>query len=235
MMLVEEDLDQQKIMVDLFMIKKAYAVQMTYDVSDEEKDQAEKALLYFNHAAKVLEIADEHLNIMKTPFKDNSEIDSKEIMKARAAIRRFRDKAVENFNDFKKASFKCVNIMNIFHSDTQTLKLMKSFISSIDELELKVNKFVDLFDDLESKSFVQNVVKYIEDIQKECDEVSEIIDKRIKNHIQNNILATSWVDNVSSDLQMQIEEKTPLIIDLFNKRQDQLNDIIKERTLQPGN
>ena len=35
---------------------------------------------------------------------------------------------------------------------------------------------------------------------------------------------------MSNDLQMKIEQKTPLILDLFNKRQDQLNDAIEERS-----
>lgn len=224
-----------RIMVVLSMIKKAYAVQMTYDVSDEEKAQAEKAILFFNHAAKVLEIAEDHLNIMKTPFKDNPEVDSNALMKIRAALRRFRDKSIENFNDFKKEAFKCVNAMQTFDSDTQTLKLMKSFISSIDELEDKVNKFSALFDDLESKSFAADAVSSMEDIQTQCDEVKEIIEDRIKTHIQTNILAASWVDSVSNSYQLQIEQKTPLIVELFNKRQDQLNDFIKERGSRPGN
>jgi hypothetical protein len=217
------------------MIKKAYAVQMSYEVSDSEKEAAETALMCFNHAVKKLVLASEHLNLMKTPFKDNPEMDTKELMAARAAIRRFRDKAVENFNVFKTDSFKCVNSMQVFASDTQTVKLMKSFISSIDDLEVQVNDFADLFTDLEAKDFAKNVVEAIESIQKQCEEIEEIIDERIKNHIQTNILATSWVDSVSNDLQMQIEQKTPLVMDLFNKRQDQLNDTIKERTSQPGN
>ena len=217
------------------MIKKAYAVQMNYEVSDEEKTQAEKALLYFDHVAKILDMASNHLNIMKTPFKDSPEMSPEEVMKARAAIRRFRDKAVDNFNEFKQQAFKCVSVMQIFSSDTQTLKLMKSFISSIDDLEIKVNKFVDLFDDLESKSFPQDVVKNIEEIQQQCDEITEIAQERIKTHVQTNILAATWVDSVSKELQTTIEKKTPLIMDLYNKRQDQLSDMIKERTSQPGN
>ena len=220
---------------DSYMIKKAYAVQMSYEVSDSEKEAAETALLCFNHAQKKLVLAAEHLNIMKTPFKDNPEMDPKELMKARAAIRRFRDKAIDNFNEFKSSSFKCVNSMQPFASDTQTVKLMKSFISSVDDLEIQVNDFTDLFMDLESKEFPKNVVAAIEGIQTQCEEIEEIMDERIKNHIQTNILATSWVDSVSNDLQMQIEQKTPLIMDLFNKRQDQLNDTIRERTSQPGN
>jgi hypothetical protein len=216
-------------------IKKAYTVQMTYDVSDTEKSQAEKALLFFSHASKILDMASEYLNIMKTPFKNNPEMVEEDVLSARVAIRRFRDKSMENFNKFKRESFQCVNIMKDFSTDTQTLKLMKSFISSIDDLENKVNKLGDLFDELESKTFSQDVVKAIEAIQDQCESIDEIINERIKNHIQTNILASSWVDAVSTDLQMQVQEKTPLILDLFNERQDQLNESIKERTSQPGN
>jgi hypothetical protein len=212
------------------MIKKSYSVQMSYDVSDTEKQQAEKALLYFKAAEKYLMQASDYLNIMNTPFKDNPDMTSEDIMKARAVIRRFRDKGIDNFDKFKRVSFECVNLMQTFSTDTQTLKLMKSFITSVDELEVKVNHFADLFNDLQSKDFSKDVVTAIEDIQKQCGDIDQIIDERIKNHIQTNILATSWVDSISNDLQMKIEKKTPLIVDLFNKRQDQLNEAIEERS-----
>lgn len=212
------------------MIKKSYSVQMTYDVSDGEKVQAERALLCFNYSGKLLDSASDHLNIMKTPFKNNPEMSAEEVMKARAAIRRFRDKSVENFNEFKIASFKCVNAMQSFMSDTQTVKLMKSFISSVNDLEGKVNEFIDLFDDLESKDFPKNIVSNIEEIQKQCDDINEIVEERIISHVQSNILAKNWVDSISNNLQMKVEHKTPLILDLFNKRQEQLNDVIKERS-----
>lgn len=230
MMRVKADLVQQKTMVVSFMIKKkAYAVQMSYEVSDDEKRQAEHALLCFESSLKVLQQASDHLNIMKTPFKDNPQMSPDEVMKARAAIRRFRDKSIEYFNHFKEVAFKCVNTMQTFASDTQSVKLMKSMITSIDELEVDVNNFAEVFDDLESKDFAKNVVSAIENVQKQCDDIEEIIDERIKPHIQNNILATSWVDSVSQDLQMKIEKQTPLIMDLYNQRQEQLNDSIKER------
>jgi hypothetical protein len=211
------------------MRKKAYSIQMSYDITDEEKHQAEKAMLYFKHASKSLILASDHLNIMKDPFKENSDVPTEEIMKTRAAIRRFRDKSVDNFNKFKLDAFNCVKLMHSFSSDTQTIKLMKSFISSIDDLQIKVNDFVDLFSNLKSKEFVTDVVSSIENIQKQCEDIESIINERVKPHIQNNILASSWVNDISSDLQIKIEKKKPLIIDLFNQRQDQLNDAIKER------
>ena len=203
---------------------------MSYDVTNAEKAQAEKALMYFGVTLKTLRQCSDYLNTMKTPFKDNPDMTPEDVIKARAAIRRFRDKAIDNFNKFKQEAFKCVDAMQTFAADSQVVKLMKSFINTIDQLETVVNKFSDLFDDLRSKDFSKNVVTEIEAIQKVCDEVEEIIDERIKDHIQNNILATNWVDSISNDLQMKVEKKTPLILDLFNKRQDQLNNMIKERT-----
>ena len=214
------------------MIKKAYSIQMSYEVTDDEKRQAEKAILFFNHAAKLLKLASDHLNVMKTPFKENPDMPPEEVMKVRAALRRFRDKAVDNFNDFKVASFKCVRSMQQFSSDTQTIKLIKSFINSIDDLQVKVNKFVDLFQDLENKEFTKNVVTLMEAIQKQCEDIDGIIDERVKTHIQNNILASNWVDDVGNDLQIKLDKKVPIILDLFNRRQEQLNDILKERGSQ---
>lgn len=211
------------------MKKTAYSVQMSYSITDDEKRQAEQAILYFNHASKLLSNASDYLNLMKSPFKENLDIPSEEIIKTRAALRIFRDKAVKKFNIFKYASFKCVKIMQHFSSDTQTLKLMKSFINSIDDLQLKVNRFVEIFSNLQDSAFTKNIVDSIEFIQKQSDEIDSIIDERIKSHIQNNILASNWVDDVSNELQIKLENKTPTIVELFNKRQEQLNEILKER------
>lgn len=230
-MLDKEDLDQPKTIVDSSMIKKkAYSVQMSYEVTDAEKRRAEEALMCFESSLQALRQASDHLDIMKTPFKDNPEMNPDEVMKARAAIRRFRDKSIDLFNHFKEKAFRCVNSMQTFASDTQSVKLMKSMITSVDELEVGVNNFSEVFDDLQSKDFAKDVVSAIQNVQEQCDDIEEIIDERIKPHIQNNILATSWVDSVSQDLQMNIEKQTPLVMDLYNQRQEQLNDAIQERT-----
>jgi hypothetical protein len=207
---------------------KSIAIKMSYEVSDVEKQQAERAVICFNAATKALEIASDHLNVMKTPFKNSPDMSPEDVMNARAAIRRFRDKVIENFNNFKKVAFRCVDVMQVFSSDTQTLKIMKSFISSIDGLEAEVNKLSDLFNNLKDKDFSKNIVESIESIQKQCTDIEELIEDRIKTHINNNILAANWVDATGNDLQMKIEKKKPLILDLFNARQEQLNDAIKD-------
>lgn len=220
--------------VYLLMIKKAYATQMSYTVTDAEKVKAEKALICFDDALKKLDLAAAHLDIMKTPFKENPDVNEEGLMKARAALRRFRDKAIDNFNLFKISAFKCVDVMQQFSSDTQSVKLMRSFVSSIDQLEVMVNKFADIFLDIKSKDFANNAVSTIEEIQKDCQSLDDIINERIKGHIQTNILAKSWIDTVSNDIQRKVEEKKPLMLELNNETQDDLNNQIKEKTSYTG-
>ncbi len=199
---------------------------MTYDISDEEKHQANRAIICVNNASKLLEQASNYLSHMNTPFKDNPGSKPDDIVNNRAVIRRFRDQAIENFNKFKSQTFECIKLLQIFSSDTQIIKLMKSLISSIEELDKKLDKFKNTFNDLESKDFSTDITKSMDDIQKQCDSTSDILEERLKSHIQNNILSTSWVDAVGKELQVKVEKKTPLLLDLSKQRQEQLNDVL---------
>lgn len=205
------------------MLKKAYSISMTYDISNEEKRYAEQALLNFEGASKLLDLASDYLNLIKNPFKDAQPSSSEEILENRVALRRYRDKSVKNFNDFKLKSFSCINGMNRFSSDTQSGKLMKSFISSIEELEEFVNIFIALFEDLKNQEFQSLVVKNCDKIQEKCKDIKEIIEDRIVNHIRTNILARNWVDGVSDTIQQKVDKTLPLMLEVQKQEQNQLN------------
>lgn len=197
---------------------------MSYEVSPQEKQQAEQALLHFDHALKQLNIATDHLDIMGTAFKDHPNIQPDELIKFRSALRKYRDKAIKNFNTFKAAAFKCIDVMQAFTSDTQTSKLIRSFISSIDGIEDQVNKWAELFDNIKANTYITDINKSVEEIHKLCDELKEIIDDRIKGHIKSNIIGKSWLDGVSNELQLQIQKKTPILLDLMKDQQEALNN-----------
>ncbi len=198
---------------------------MNYDISSAEKEMAEKAILSFNEAALKLNAASDHLNIMLTPFKDNKDITTEEIIENRAAERRFRDKSIENFNKFKIIAFHSINLLSPFSSDTQTSKLTKSFISTVEDLEKSVNKFSELFNNLDDKDFVSKIVSAIETIKKEIDQVLQIIEDRIKTHIQTNILGKTWANDISDQYNIDIAQKVPLLIELNQEREKQLSDL----------
>lgn len=194
------------------------STQLSYDITDSERYQADKCIIAFNVTLKVLRSAKEYLNIMLVPFKDHSDISEDQIFQYRAALRRFRDKSIENFNEFKIAAFRCITLMEMFSSDTHIFKLKKSFISSIDTLEKKVNEFSEIFSNLKDKDFISKLVSVIETIQKECESIEDIVQNRLKSYIQDNILARNWVDDIGKKLNKTIEHKDPLMIELFKDK-----------------
>jgi len=201
------------------MIKKlAYSAMMSYHVSDEEKDQAMKAIRWFDFCTTQLDKCDEHLNLLYNPFKKNSEVSPDDIFKVRSVLRIYRDKVVENFNYFKRISFKCYAIMQAFTSDTQIDKQLKAFVDAIEDIEIQVNRFVDLFNNLKMDDFAKTIVTAIENIKKEIAQLEEIINERIKSYIKDHILARNWVDSVSEELQKKIEKKSPLTLQLVEER-----------------
>jgi hypothetical protein len=211
------------------LLKKSYATMMEYDISDTERQEAEKALQCFNMTSRFLNIATDHLDIIAVPFKDHPDIPSQQIIEFRAALRRFRDKSIENFNNFKKAAFQCIMHIQPFANDTQTAKLIKSFISAVETLEKQVNLFSALFNNLKAKDFVAQVSQATDAIKKEVEQLQDLIEDRIKSHIQTDILGKSWVSNTGNELELEIEKKTPLLLELDKQRQQQLNGLDKAR------
>lgn len=201
-------------------IRRAYASLMTYEISDSEKDHAEKAIRWFNYALKKLEACDTHLDLIYTPLKQKDGITPDALFKIRASLRLYRDKVAENFNDFKTAAFKCYVMMQPFTSDTQTEKVLKSFVASIEDIETQVNRFIELFDNLKSEDFIEAIIPAIDHIKKEISELKQIVEDRMKGHIQSNILAKNWVDAVSNELQEKVEKKSPLVMQLVEERSE---------------
>jgi hypothetical protein len=207
------------------MLKKAYVSQMSYKLTDAEKQAAEKALIAFTFATKVLDKAINHIYVMLTPFKDNPDISPDEIVEFRAGLRRYRDKVIDNFNQFKIASFKSIKALQPFSMDTETAKLTKSYISYVDDLEHLIGKFSDLFQNLKDKDFVSSIVTSLTDIEKQCDQIKDLVEDRVKSHIQKDILGRTWMDLLSDELQVKMEDQMPKILELEQERNKQLDDL----------
>lgn len=197
-----------------------FAIQLSYNISEREKDFARKALIGLKYVKNNLDKCINYLKLIQTPFKDNNDLTPENTWKTRAALWQYRDNTIDKFNTFKLIAFKSFLILNIFSSDTQVENLKKTYVVSIQELENLVNKFSDLFNDIESKEFKENMVKSIDLIVKKSDEIKKIIDERIETHLKQNILAKTWVDEMSSELGIDIEENEPLIKELIENRKN---------------
>lgn len=195
------------------MIKTAQ-IQFSSPISTEEEYQAKKILISIKYAKKSLEKATKHLENVLKPFEDNPDISAEEVWDNRAMFRGFRDTSVYNFNNFKIDAFKCINFFKTFESDYNVIKIVKSFIDSIDDLQKAVNTFTELFDpaSMKSKSFVTDIKANIEDILSKSDDIFDLIDNRIKTYVTVNILNINWLDEVRDNLKVKEVERKSLLI-----------------------
>lgn len=224
------------------MIKKSYLViiagtDFTEEVSQAEYSKANMLLTHLDYARKALDDACKYLDTIAVPFKNSKDsgaaITSDQILKDRAHLRKFRDKTIDKFNQFKVYAGYAYSIFQYFSSDSQILGLSKSLFNSIDTLEKKVNNFIALFDNLDSSDFVDNIIKAIGDdllestskdsIKKDCQTIKTLIEDRIQQHIAKHILGNSWFDSVSGKLNITPQKRVPKITKYYEELRSNKN------------
>jgi hypothetical protein len=198
--------------------KLAANIPMSLPIPESHKKAAYLAIVQFDVANKELMMAKDYLVRVRTFFKDNAGLPPEEIVKSRVSLRHFRDRAIEKMNIFKVSAEKCIRTLSEFVNDTQIMKLIKSFNNSVNDIELDINsEFVELFSNLEDKSFSDNLVKSIDKIENKISEISDLMVGRIKRHLQEHILGSTWLDTVKNTVEtdkIDLDKNEPLLLKL---------------------
>lgn len=207
--------------------KKAYSVQMNLNVPDSEKRVAEKAEEYFEQLLTDITKISEYLDIIYVPFSKHENLDTEMMVDYRRTFHQYRDQVKIKFTNIMKKSYRSIALMNEFSVDTATEELMNSFIGSIRELEKYVDTFVSIFSNLSNPEFRNYLISTIDSIKKQLNQIRQLITDRILDHIDNNILAKDWAKNLSERFEEPIQERVPMVVQLFRERQKALQDISK--------
>jgi hypothetical protein len=203
------------------MEKKAYSIQMHFNVPDSEKRIAEKAEEYFQQLVAHLDDIKGYLDLIYTPFQKHQNIDMDMIVEYRKTFREYRDQVKAKSDKVTKRAYQCVALMNEFSTDTATEEIMNSFIGSVRELEKYTDTFMSIFSNLNSPEFRDHLILTIDSMKKQMNQIEQLIKDRILEHIDSNILAKNWAKDHCDDGK-PIEERVPLVMQLFKERQEAL-------------
>jgi dGTP triphosphohydrolase len=209
------------------MDKKAYSVQMNFDVPDSEKRVAEKAEEYFEQLLSDMIKLNEYLDIIYVPFSKYQNVDADMLVEHRRTFHQYRDQVKAKFRNIVKKSYKSVALMNEFSVDTATEELMDSFMGSVRELEKYIDTFVSIFSNLNSPEFRNYLISTIDSLKKQLNQIRQLITDRILDHIDSNILAKDWAKDLSDRFEEPIQERVPMVVQLFRERQQALQDLSK--------
>lgn len=201
---------------------KAYTVQMNVDVPDAERRTAEKASESFESIIAQIKLALEHLDLIYTPFSKKQNIDADEVAENRAVLKKYSKKTKDIFDKIIESSFKSVSLMSEFSTDSAVEELMGSFVSSVKELEKQVNILISIFSNLSNPEFRNQLLQAIDSVRKQSSQLRQLVNDRVLEHIDTNILAKNWESLVNDKYQDKIKSKTPLIVELYQERQEAL-------------
>lgn len=204
------------------MFKRAYTLQMNVNIPDAEKKIAEQASEAFESVIAKLKLGIEHLDLLYTPFAKRESLDSEEVVENRDILRKYRDNTKNIFEDIIKHGLMAVSLMGDFSTDSDVEELMGSFVSSIKDLEKQVNYLLSIFSNLNSTEFRDSLLASIDSVKKKSSQLKQLINDRILEHIDTNILAKNWESLVNDRYQNKVKDKTPLMVQLYNERQKAL-------------
>ena len=212
------------------LLKLAETVEMSVDIPDDERKIAAEAVVNFERLVKKINYFNKHLDAMYNPFKEYQTISSDSIEKYRGAIWNYRKEIINNFHKVKELALLCVRGLSHFESDTHVTELLGAFSDDIGGIEDQINSLIAVLANWETSNYKNNVTTAIESLKKEIAEVRKLIYDRIIDHLNTNILAKTWVDEISDELNISIKEQEPLVTQLYKEREKQLKQMLsKER------
>jgi dGTP triphosphohydrolase len=204
------------------MQKNAYSVQMNYDVPESEKKIAEMAKQHFEEVIVACEDLADYLLKIYNPFYKLQNPDMKLIQKYSKTFIDYSKEVNNKFEDILTATKESIKSMEEFRADTSTEEMMDSFMGAIRELRKYIDIFMSIFQNLNNQDFRNNLISTIDSTKRQLNQIKQLIMDRILEHIENNILARNWSESISDDQDIKQEEKVPLVVELYRKRQQAL-------------
>jgi hypothetical protein len=205
--------------------KLASSIEMSFKVSDQEKESAKKAIEYLNNVENSLKLSLEHLDIIYYPFKKTENLSAEKINEKRGLLNRYRTKVKKNFNKFKFYCFKALLELNNFANDTKIREIINAFNDNVNLLQNKVEKLLNVLDDYKNPEYVLNIIVAIDSIKKVTLELQSFINDRIKAHLEKNVLVKDWLSD--NNFKNKIKEKIPIITQLYNEREGIFNSDVE--------
>lgn len=179
------------------------AVQLIRDIPESDKKIGVKCVRILRLTATLLDKAQDNANVMFSSFEEFPDTSEDKIWSERVYLRKMRDGVIDLFQDFEKPAAMFIKESELFTSDSDFNKLVKSFVSDVAELKKLINDFQELYDNMKDKDFVKNITNVLKGIVSQCRQIKTLIKDRMIIDIKTNILGEDWY----SKIQTQNEEK----------------------------
>jgi hypothetical protein len=205
-------------------LKLAQTIELTMDIPESDKKIAANLIVNLQKFVKKLDSFTDHLDIMYDPFKKYNVISEESLYENRSAIWNYNKQILKNFEELKSLAFVCVKGLQFFHSDLNIKEMERSFVDSVSDIESNIENLGKKMQDYDVQDYKSSVNSVFENLKIKSSELKDLIEDRIIDNINKNILNKSWVDNIDDkDLDDVYKNNEPLISKLYKEREGIFN------------
>lgn len=197
------------------MKKLAHQIELALLIPEADKEIAKLCIELLKSTVTRLGYSDDLLNKMYLPFKENTGASTESFKKDSPAIFRYKENIKKTFSEIKYMVLKSIGQFVYFDSDTKAHEMNESLKELSQDLENLVVEVLDVMDDVEDPNFQTNIIKGMDSIKQQTTSVVELIEDRIIDYLEDNILNTNWFNKSKSDIQLELNEKIPNLTKLY--------------------
>lgn len=200
------------------MYRFAQTSKMIYNIPDSQIEKARKAKELFEDLIGLVRFCNNHLDQIREPFDGLTETNGEVLAKEKKLFQRYAGAIRHNFDLVLKKSNRCAILMSEFATDTKVQTMMNSFLSYIDEIEKESKRLLDVFDNFKNPNFPVSLISAIDQIKKTNVQIKELVNDRILEFIDVNILASDRVKDITDENDNRVYDKKPLLVQLYEER-----------------
>ena len=173
--------------------KIAELIELSFDVTDKEKETAALASEQLNIVLQYLDAAVDNLDVLYTPLKPNPEVvPVKDVLKYRGNLMNYKNSIIQKFDIVKIEAMKAITLLNAFAKDSSILELINSFKDEIEELDQNLNDLAEGLGNYKSPEFGKTFIDVVDKIKKNVEDLERFVNERIIAHLNENILVKNW-------------------------------------------
>jgi hypothetical protein len=208
------------------LLKNAETIEMSIDIPDSEKKIGAKISSRLEKILTKLNFFEDHLDIIYNPFKKYNVVSQESIHKYRGSLWDYLQQIQINIDNIKEMVVLTIGDLKVFSSDTHINELISTFTDSFGDIEELVKSLTDIISDWDSDTYKEDIIKEIDLIKQSIEEFKILINDRIIDHINTNILCKNWLEDLDDHMKENINESKPIVTKLYREREEKLNKVI---------
>ena len=208
------------------MKKTALNIRITYDVTEEEKEAARKAISMFESFMSELKKSRDEDKRFVDILQDLSDLKPEDLFEIRHLIRRFQKdiqarytKVVFLFSgqkdeDFKSITNGAIQSLSILSTDGKIESIKDALLDSFGQLVQFIEEFIGSLDDFEDNEQTQNIIYISKKADKIVYSLENLIDRDLKPYLEKNILRKKSLASIQQGQRRRLR-----FLNIFTKKE----------------